>query len=407
MEFDKAPILSLWEGSAQSHAEAHNRPALPLGEDVREVWHWIVQNVKSSPFWENEAPEDVHRVVELGKGVLRWERHTEFWSITYAGTETIDSTVVQHVRSIDANLITGIRIRFCEDHEAMIKDDFFVSKTLLGGRFKRGAVSVRTDFRQQENGCVNFTVSGEFENDADRGRFIKRVIDAEIYRFNTLKGLSLIRPKFSNLERLEKEYSEITKELATGIKADLPDVMDRFKQLSTDINQLSDSTRYRVTASRAYYKIVEARLGELGETIDGPLQSLSGFIDQRLKPAFNTIEAFELRAQQLERSASNSLRLYNTMIESEIQKQNQELLKSMDQRTEQQVRLSQAVEGFSVIALTYYGAGLLYYLLKARETHINELIVAVAIPFIALLVWWRTRRSKSSAVKNSDASRGS
>ncbi len=392
--FDAQPILPLWPGSRSSHGEAHSRPPMPLPATTREVWHWILQPLKASPFWEFEDPAQFLKIEQVDAGVLRWERHTEFWALTYAGARPIDTAIAKYLGSMDAQLMTGLRIRLGSDSETLVDPPLFRSETLLGGQFKDGKVRVRTDFCPHDNGCVNFALMGEFEDAEDRGRFVKRLIDLEIYRFNTLKGLSLIRPKFVELERLEQAYSALTARLSDDREAGLTPVTAAFKRLSAQMTQLSDSTRYRVTATRAYHGIVQARLQELNEQIDGPVQSLTGFINQRLQPAFNTVEAYDRRLRDLERSVSTSLRLYHALIESEIQHQNQQVLKRMDQRTEQQVRLSKAVEGFSVIALTYYGVGLLAYALKAAQMPLSEIAIAATIPFVAALVWWRTRRSK-------------
>ncbi|HBT38253.1 MAG TPA: DUF3422 domain-containing protein, partial [Hyphomonas sp.] len=58
--------------------------------------------------------------------------------------------------------------------------------------------------------------------------------------------------------------------------------------------------------------------------------------------------------------------------------------------------LSQAVEGLSVAAITYYLVGLVGTALKALpETGIPiSQIQAVSIPLIALFVWWNVRRAK-------------
>lgn len=402
MDYENSPILPLWEGALDSHAEAHSRPAIAIGKEVKEVWHWVFQTEKSEPIWKKDPSDNVHRVFELENGVLRWERHTEFWGLTYVGSEPLNDKVTHHVSSLDASLLTGIRIHFSDSKDGKPDPGLFIGETLLAGRFKNNQVTVFTDFRQQTNGCVNAWVGGSFIDSADKGRFVKRLIDLEIYRFQVLRGLSFIRPKFIELEHLERAYSLITNRLSQEGDTSLDGVIGSFKELAAKINQLADNTRYRITATRAYYNIIKARLDELRETPYGAEQSVAGFIKQRIDPAHSTVAAFDRRARQLERSISTSLRLYNAMIDNDIQKQNQLLLVSMNKRTQQQVRLSKAVEGFSVIALTYYGAGLVYYMLSAFETGLDELAVAAAVPLIAAFAWWRTRYSKRRASSESD-----
>ena len=79
------PVLGLSKASVHAHAEAHRRPAVPLGDHVSEVWHWVIQGMSDPPFWGPVSLDDVHSLVPVDNGVLRWERHTEFWSVTFAG----------------------------------------------------------------------------------------------------------------------------------------------------------------------------------------------------------------------------------------------------------------------------------------------------------------------------------
>ena len=75
----------------------------------------------------------------------------------------------------------------------------------------------------------------------------------------------------------------------------------------------------------------------------------------------------------------------------------------MNVRAERQFRLQQAVEGLSVAAIVYYGAGLTGYLAKALKgagVHIDpDIAVGVAIPAIAAvcgLALWRAHQRMGS-----------
>ena len=66
----------------------------------------------------------------------------------------------------------------------------------------------------------------------------------------------------------------------------------------------------------------------------------------------------------------------------------------MEQRAAQQVHLAKAVEGFSVIALTYYAVGLIAYVTKALDLSHQAWVLAFSVPLIAGLVWLLTNRAK-------------
>jgi uncharacterized membrane-anchored protein len=68
----------------------------------------------------------------------------------------------------------------------------------------------------------------------------------------------------------------------------------------------------------------------------------------------------------------------------------------MNRRQDLQLRLQATVEGLSVAAITYYIAGLVSYLAKGAQKIgwplAPEITAALAIPVVALSVWWSLRR---------------
>ena len=81
-----------------------------------------------------------------------------------------------------------------------------------------------------------------------------------------------------------------------------------------------------------------------------------------------------------------------TQTEILIQEQNRNLLASMDRRAQAQLRLQQTVEYLSIIAGTYYGVGLVGFLLKLLpDSHLPadiKILEAASVPIIASLIWW-------------------
>ena len=54
--------------------------------------------------------------------------------------------------------------------------------------------------------------------------------------------------------------------------------------------------------------------------------------------------------------------LIRTRIETTLSQQSTDLLRSMNQRTQMQLRLQQTVEGLSVLAISYYAIGIIGYM---------------------------------------------
>jgi len=88
--------------------------------------------------------------------------------------------------------------------------------------------------------------------------------------------------------------------------------------------------------------------------------------------------------------------LLRTRVDVALERQNGALLESMDRRARLQLRLQQTVEGLSVAAITYYVVGLVGYVAKgAKAAHVPvepDVAVAVAIPVVAVTVWFLIHR---------------
>ena len=67
---------------------------------------------------------------------------------------------------------------------ALAQRPFCLVAALNQARFRSGPT-----FWLRRNGCVNMMVAGTFTDQNDRGRFIKNLIDMEMYRVGALKGL--------------------------------------------------------------------------------------------------------------------------------------------------------------------------------------------------------------------------
>lgn len=87
--------------------------------------------------------------------------------------------------------------------------------------------------------------------------------------------------------------------------------------------------------------------------------------------------------------------LLRTRVEVERSAQNQQLLESMNQRADMQLRLQRTVEGLSVVAISYYAVSLVSYLVYplAELLGISRgvLIAGITVP-VVLGVWYMIRR---------------
>ena len=119
-------------------------------------------------------------------------------------------------------------------------------------------------------------------------------------------------------------------------------------------------------------------------------------MDRRLTPARSTCEWATRRQDALSQRVSRMSNLLRTRVEIEQQQSSQALLTTMNHRQDLQLQMQSTVEGLSVAAITYYIVGLVSYLAKGAQKLgwplSAETTAALAIPVVAIGVWWSLRR---------------
>lgn len=110
--------------------------------------------------------------------------------------------------------------------------------------------------------------------------------------------------------------------------------------------------------------------------------------------------AVEERQASLSDKLARATTLLRSWIDVQIERQNSDLLASMNSRAKLQLRLQQTVEGLSVAAISYYVIGLLAYLIKGipglHDVVSPELVIAGLVPLVLLAIWWTVRRIRHS-----------
>ena len=127
----------------------------------------------------------------------------------------------------------------------------------------------------------------------------------------------------------------------------------------------------------------------------------AGFLQRRVAPGHAHLPIGRGAAgQSVAKSSRRATTLLRTWVDVEVEKQNRDLLASMNNRARLQLRLQQTVEGLSVAAVSYYVVGLVGYLAKGvlplGHAIAPELVTAVSVPIAVLSVWWGVRRIRRS-----------
>jgi len=294
-------------------------------------------------------------------------------------------------------VISGIRLeirRWTQASEKLIAG--FDPTSLCYSLVERGNAAIVTDFRQDGDGLTRILVLDRGLTPARTGALSQRLIDIETYRTLAMLGLPLALTLSGRARRIEDRLAQTTLEMKVAETRDSQTLLADLTELAAELEADAASSLYRFGASRAYDGIVVERLEALEEEAVPGYDTWGGFLQRRVAPAMRTCRSVEERQANLSRKLTRATTLLRTWVDVEVEKQNRDLLASMNNRARLQLRLQQTVEGLSVAAVSYYVVGLISYVAKGASifghTFAPEVVTAGSVPLALLLVWWAVRR---------------
>ncbi len=362
------------------------------------------------------AADTNHYVADLGPCRVRWERHTEFVRYTFIaqGTEKIPfsqpaMSLVPYVwtsklqgktlAAIHASVVVGSKA----PDPVKTAEIYFSGNTMIGSAIAGGTGRAYTDFRIHADGFGRLLVCDHRMNARQSGRLVQRLFEIDTYRMMALLALPMARQLSPFLNESEQELLHILAAMETAGEAEEPQLLDRITRLEAAIARKNTDSQYRFSAANAYYELVQQRIEELREERIEGLQTFREFNDRRFAPAIATCRAVAARLAALSDRIAHATVLLSTRVSVTRERQNQNVLQSMDRRADMQLRLQQTVEGLSVAAITYYIVGLVYYATKGflppQGRFTPEQVTAAAIPVALALVTWGLRRFRRSLDK--------
>lgn len=274
----------------------------------------------------------------------------------------------------------------------------FAGGRLVGGWVIDRVASVWSHFRLDAAGASRFLIQDHRLTPGRFGRLIQRLLEIETYRLMALLGLPLAREYLPKIEELERSHADLVERLgvAPGAGADEQTLLADLTSLAVQAERLQARGESRFAVTAAYARILSDRVRELREVQVPGYQTIGEFFDRRMTMALTTCGAAHARLQELTGRIHSSTGLLRTRVEVNLQNQNQHLLASVDRRSATQLQLQHAVEGLSVVILTYYLVGLLQHLVEATKVtglHLDaELLSGLAVVPVGVAVWWSVRR---------------
>jgi uncharacterized membrane-anchored protein len=198
------------------------------------------------------------------------------------------------------------------------------------------------------------------------------------------------------MHEIDKELgalmSDLTEEGATA-----EETLKALLAVSAELEALSAQSAFRFGATAAYEAIVTQRIQVLREERFAGRQTFAEFMMRRFDPAMRTVKHTETRLQTMADRAMRAGDLLRTRVDVARSAQNQALLESMDRRADLQLRLQKTVEGFSVVAISYYAVSLGSYMLDPLAGVIGMskgAVVAAITPPVVVAVFLAVRRMR-------------
>lgn len=343
----------------------------------------------------------------LGRLVLSWERHGEYVAYTFflyelqipfqpfaldaerflpvGWPETLDKPPLVATR-----IAVGSKGEMPGTLEGLM--ELFEGHTLNGSQVMAGRAEAWSAYRAHSDGFGRIALVVDQMSSQDLGRTMERLLAVEDFSHLTLLSQPLaqeVKPRVAAAEKRMVEHMDALSD-ANSIEQKRS-VLDALLSLAVEVEHLRARVSNRFEASSAYFSLLESRLSELREAKIEHVLRLSRFVLRRLAPAARTHRTILERLSNLSERIDRAADLLRTAIELHVEEQNQRLLENADRRSRLQLRLQEAVEGLSVVVITYYVLALLTYPLKAIERlgiHLDlEATLALAMPIVLLAVW--------------------
>jgi uncharacterized membrane-anchored protein len=406
--------------------EVHARPFTPI-ETPRRVLHFAFDTTGERGEADRTAlvsfcasrglaapqPADKHHRVVFGATALRWEQHSEFTTYTWELPSEIEgpfhppATMLAGPMGLvpqpgpvlvatDLHLIADARIA---------PERLFDRASLAAAENSDGTALYATDFQCDPAGFVRILIADRGLGAERAGALTQRVLEIETYRTLALLGLPEAQRLAPSVRRVEMRLAEVTAATrdAQGLEAN-QHLLDELTALAAELEAGAAASQFRFGASRAYDQILHLRLQTIGERKFDGLPTWTSFLARRMAPAMRTCTTLEERQASLAEKLARAANLLRTRVDVELEQQNRDVLRSMNERTRLQLMLQATVEGLSVAAISYYVVGLFGYLVKGlHDTGMirvdPSLTTGAFVPVAVMLVWWIVRRIRKRHIR--------
>ncbi len=264
--------------------EVHARPFRPVetprvlhhlafltGEDEADEAETALARFCAAQGGQSPLPGVRHHVVTLGNAELRWERHTEFVTMTLVvAPPPGDPFTAPKLTSLAAflpkpvgELLVASRLALVEVTQGGPDISAFDWTSVCVAKVDDGNAVVATDFRPDASGFTRILVEDRGLGPARAGALVQRLLEIETYRTLALLGLPEAQRVTPIVRRIEREVTALTAGMreASGYESSRG-LLDRLTGLAAEIESEAAAVAYRFGATHAYEEIMSLRLAD-------------------------------------------------------------------------------------------------------------------------------------------------
>jgi len=400
------------------HDELHARPSIYF-DGPAHVYHFALLDdgasidgiIRQLDELADNPSRGAHRhgLLRIAGYAFKWERHTEFLSLTWVVSRAPEiphwvepPQPLQGLLDAHRELIINAVVVLVEGPQSAAGDPAaYGFKDPAGSHIGGGDATVWSDFRLSEQGYSRILLVNRALNAYRLGRMIRRLLEIETYRMLASLALPTAQEIGGTLQELDRSLIHLAERNAEMDNSEAKSLLDALTELSARLMRCAAACRPRFSAAEAYAQIVFERIGELRESHVGSNQRLGVFIERRFKPSVRYCAATERRLDRLASGIANLGDLLQARAQVEVEEQNSKILESLNARASTQLKIQKAVEGFSLIAISYYLIGLLKLTLEGLQALgtplSSKMLFALLAPLFMLTLFMLARRLKNAA----------
>ncbi|MCE9663307.1 DUF3422 domain-containing protein [Halomonas sp. M5N1S17] len=353
--------------------------------------------------------DSVQEILAFEGMTLKWERHTEFFTLTLLVPRGSDSErwpappePLASIIAANQALLINATLVLVEAEEAWSgKGEAYGFNDPAGSLVGGGDATVWSDFRLTEEGVNHLLLINRRLNAFRLGRMVRRLLEIETYRMMASLSLPLAKELGLELQGYETELGELSDRNAEQAETNPRPLLSALSLLSARLERSGARSRQRFSATEAYARIVFTRIEELRESRVQESPRLGTFILRRFRPTVHFCAAINRRQESLAESVARLNDLLRTRAQVEIEEQNSGILHSLNERASSQLKIQKAVEGLSIIVISYYVFSLFKLSLESLGALGVPVVPSVAasiigplgLAIIGVLAWriWRVK----------------